>query len=81
MAECICGYTQLTNKPCSFCTRRSEGKVPASAAELINCFFCKQTYKAEVQYDKETGILLPHLESQLECPNEDCPSHARTIGS
>ena len=44
--------------------------------ELIHCFFCKESYQAEVEYDKETGILLPHLEPQLECPNEGCPSHA-----
>ena len=50
--------------------------VPKPTGELIHCFFCKQTYCAEVEYDKETGILLPHLESQLECPNEGCPSHA-----
>jgi hypothetical protein len=43
------------------------------ALELIRCFFCKHTYQAEVEYDKEIGILLPHLESRLECPNEDCP--------
>jgi hypothetical protein len=47
--------------------------------ELVHCFFCKQTYQAEVEYDKETGILLPHLDSQLECPNKDCPSHAQTL--
>ncbi len=46
-------------------------------AELIHCFFCKQTYQAEVEYDKETGILLPRLESRLECPHEACPSNAK----
>jgi hypothetical protein len=44
--------------------------------ELIHYFFCKQTYWAEVEYDKEMGIFLPHVESQLECPNEGCPSNA-----
>jgi len=42
--------------------------------ELVHCFLCKQTYQTEVEYDKETGILLPHLDSPLECPNKDCPS-------
>jgi hypothetical protein len=32
--------------------------------ELIHCFFCDQTYQAEVEHDEETGILLPHLEPQ-----------------
>ena len=47
--------------------------------ELIRCFFCKQTYQAEIEYDKETGILLPHLDSQLECPNTDCTSQCHGI--
>jgi hypothetical protein len=47
--------------------------------ELIHCFFCKRTYQAEVDYDKETGILLPHLESKVECPNEDYGSHAANL--
>jgi len=42
--------------------------------ERIHCFFCRQTHQAEVEYDEEPGILLPHLESQLKCPNEGCPS-------
>jgi hypothetical protein len=44
--------------------------------ELIHCFLCKESYQAEVEYDKETGILVPRLESQLECPNEGCPTNA-----
>jgi hypothetical protein len=34
--------------------------------------FLQTTYQAEVEYDKETGILLPQLDSPLECPNKDC---------